>query len=120
MKFIWLTYLQPKIDYCSQLWGPTENILNSFTKKINSFKSLTYWERLDRLNISSIGRRIKRYRCIYVWKIIQGHTMNCNIKWDYTPDRGILCYIPKVGNYAKTLHANSFQYVGPQTFNSLT
>lgn len=42
MKWCWKNYIQPIIDYCSQLWGPVtgselnrlENTLKSFTAKI--------------------------------------------------------------------------------------
>ena len=38
MKFIWLTYLQPKLDYCNQLWGPIGG--HNLSKLENLLKSL--------------------------------------------------------------------------------
>ena len=69
MKFCWKVYLQPIIDYASQLWAPhngpwlrkLENILKSFTAKISGIGHLDYWNRLKELKIYSIQRRFERY-----------------------------------------------------------
>ena len=127
MKFIWQTYLLPKIDYCCQLWGPThgknlqklENILKSFTRKVEGISHLNYWDRLKFLDISSIGRRIERYRCIYTWKIVNGLAPNCNITWNISPDKGTQCNTIKVNKYYKNTRSQTFQYVGPRLYNSL-
>ena len=127
LKFIWLTYLQPKIDYCSQLWGPPEgpnlkkleNLLRRFTAKINGFKNLTYWERLKRLHLSSIGRRIERYRIIYTWKILQNHSPNCGLTWKRDQYKGTLFDTIQVGKYSIGPRSASFQYLGPRLFNTL-
>ena len=111
MKFVWNTYLQPKIDYYSQLWGPTsgrnltklENLMRSFTTKIEGIKHLDYWEILQLLDISSIGRRLERYCCIYTWKNITGNTLNCNIQWEVTENSGTLGKTIKVRKYLKSL-----------------
>ena len=127
MKFVWVTYIQPKIDYCSQLWGPTsgknltkiENLLKTFTQKVEGIRHLTYWERLKFLDISSIERRIECYRCIYTWKIVSGNALNYNLKWSHSDTKGTLCETIKVGSYYKTARSHSFQYSGPRLFNSL-
>ena len=54
MKFIWKTYIQPLIDYSSQLYAPIgggalmkmESLLESFTAKIKGMRSIGYWDRL--------------------------------------------------------------------------
>ena len=46
MRFIWKTYLIPKLEYCSQLWGPCEgplllkleNLQRAFTTKVNGLR----------------------------------------------------------------------------------
>ena len=48
-----------------------ENTLKSFTSKINGVKHLDYWGRLQKLKMYSMGRRIERYRILYIWKILQ-------------------------------------------------
>ena len=50
MRFSWKCYVQPIIDYCSQMWGPTggddlqrlENTLKSFTAKLEDYRHLNY------------------------------------------------------------------------------
>ena len=127
MKFLWLTYLQPSIDYCSQLYSPNsgpqlmklENILRSFTKRIDGFHTLNYWDRLKALNISSVGRRFQRYKCIYIWKILNGHAQNCGIEWYHNNKSGTMCKTRKIGTYFQPQRANSFQWIAPRLFNSL-
>ena len=46
MKTIWKTLIQPKMDYCSQLWSPSdqdsivklESVQRHFTSKVQSLK----------------------------------------------------------------------------------
>ena len=72
---LWKSLIRPHIDYCSQLWSPTnqpgpmkelEEPLKAYTKKIKGCWNLNYWERLEKLNITSIQRRHERYRAIYL------------------------------------------------------
>ena len=87
MKFMWKTYIQGHIDYCSQLWQPlqpallqrVEGLQQSFTKKIPEMKNINYWERLKCLRINSQQRRFKRYGTLYTWKILEGSAPNCGI-----------------------------------------
>ena len=127
MKWVWSVYVQPIIDYSSQLWAPIsgakllrlENLLRSFTSKIEGYKSYSYWDRLKLLDISSIERRFERYRTIYSYKILRGWADNCGLKWYHNSKVGTMMKTIAVGKFSKTLRANSFQYLGPRLFNSL-
>ena len=52
MKYMWKTYMQGHIDYCSKLWQPlqsgmlqrVENLQKSFTKKAPHTSHSNYWE----------------------------------------------------------------------------
>ena len=54
MKFSWKTYVQPILDYASQMWSPIEggllykleSLFKSFTGKIRGLKDTHYWDRL--------------------------------------------------------------------------
>ena len=69
MKFCWKTYVQPILDYASQIWAPIEggplikleSLLRSFSAKIDGISHLHYWDRLRKLNIFSLSRRYERY-----------------------------------------------------------
>lgn len=71
--------VQPILDYCSQLWCPTqlgqikllEEVQKSFTRKINLDQHINYWDRLKALRLYSQERRRERYRIIYVWKVFE-------------------------------------------------
>ena len=132
MKFIWKVYMLPVIDYCSQLWAPhsgpqllkLENLQRNFTARISGLKSLKYWERLDKLKIYSIIRRIERYKILYTRKIIKGETSNCGFSWQISETKGAMCIVPaakkSVPEKLKTIRYNSFQIQGPVLFNTLS
>ena len=127
MKWTWKCYIQPLIDYCSQLWGQSnggiltrlENTLRSFTSKIDGIKHLNYWQRLSKLNMYSIRQRIERYRILYIWKIIRNLVPNCGIKWNFSQNAGIIIDEIATGKYFINIRENSFHYVAPRLFNKL-
>ena len=131
MRFLWKTYLIPKINYCSQLWEALpkglmdrlEELQRAFTAKIPSISHMSYWDRLSELKLSSIERRFERYRAIYTWKVLEGWVPNCGILWTQDPRNGRRCSIPRMARKAsdrvQTLRDRSFQVAGPKMFNSL-
>ena len=108
MITIWKCLIQPKIDYCSQLWSPNdqgsikdlETIQRNFTSRINGMVDKDYWERLKELKLYSQERRRERYAVIFLWKISQGLVAGYNIPFTNNGRRGRLA-TPKIVN----LHA---------------
>ena len=129
MKFMWKSLVQGHIDYCSQLYFPTqsselqslENLLKTYTKKIPEVSHLNYWSRLKHLKMYSQQRRAERYKIIYTWKILEGLVPNCGIETETSMRRGRHCTVPiTCGRQAvKSLREQSFQMAGPKLFNSL-
>ena len=129
MKFMFKTLVQGHIDYCSQLYFPSqstelesiENIQRSFTKKIPELYQLNYWERLSQLKMYSQQRRAERYRIIYTWKVLEGLVPNCGINETVSDRRGRECTIPQLKGKQKyqSLRNQSFQVNGPRLFNCL-
>ena len=82
MLTVFKNLIQPKLDYFSQLWSPSDqlsiNKLESIERKmVNSIrdhklKSLNYWEKLQELQLYSQERRRERYMIVFLWKISQG------------------------------------------------
>ena len=79
MRRIWRSIIQPHQDYCSPLWAPynekgellaQEGPLRAYTKRAWGLYELPYWTRLKLFNLMSVERRVQRYRCIYIWKIL--------------------------------------------------
>ena len=76
MMTIWKSLVQSKIDYCSQLWSPTdqssisklESIARHFTGQIAGLEDQDYWERLKSLRLYSQERRRERYRIIFIYE----------------------------------------------------
>ena len=129
MKFMWKTLIQGHIDYCSQLYLPTqtsdlqqiENLQKCYTKKIPSIRHLNYWDRLRALKMNSLERRLERYRIIYSWKILEGLAPNCGLEEVCSERRGREIKIPQLkGKQAvRIMREQSFQVNGPRLFNCI-
>jgi hypothetical protein len=104
MMTLWKSLVQSKLDYCSQLWCPTdqsaigriESVARHFTSKISGIEELGYWERLQVLKLYSQERRRERYRIIFIWKVLQGYVLGYPITVHQSPRRGRLV---EVANY---------------------
>ena len=96
MKSMWNSLIQPHIDYCSQLVMPLqssnltkiEKLLKDYTSRIPELREYTYWERLYKLKMNSMQRRMERYRIIYTWKILENLVPNCGIYREGPLERG--------------------------------
>ena len=90
------TLLQPKLDYCSQLYSPTkqelinkiESVQRNFTSHINGMKNMDYWSRLSYLQLFSQERRRERYSILFVWKISQGKVEGYDMQFISSERRG--------------------------------
>ena len=85
-RLVMLTLLkslvQPKLDYCSQLWSPSdqtsinklESVQHHLINRIQDQRlvGLNYWEKLKELKLYSQERRRERYQVVFLWKISQG------------------------------------------------
>ena len=97
MKTCWNSMVQSKLDYCSQLWSPTdqatisrlEDIARHYTSRIWGMKDLDYLERLQALQMLSQERRRERYMVTFIWKISMGMVKGYHgIKFKYSQRRG--------------------------------
>ena len=131
MITLWKTIVQPKLDYCSQLWSPSdqgsiaklESIMRSFTSKISGYQDVDYWDRLSQLNLLSQERRRERYIILFLWKISQGLVDGYKVPFKFHPRRGRLIYISLTRNSAPTCVKkaveSSLKVKGARLFNSL-
>ena len=96
MLTIWKCLIQPKLDYCSQLWSPSdqasiallESVQRNFTKNISGLENINYIDRLSSLKLYSQERRRERYQIIFIWKIAQGYVQAYNLEFNYSDRRG--------------------------------
>ena len=103
MMTIWKSLVQSKLDYCSQLWSPSdqasisklESVARNFTSKISGLETADYWDRLQLLKMYSQERRRERYRIIFVWKVLQGLVHGYPIPNRQSPRRGRLVDVAK-------------------------
>jgi hypothetical protein len=59
MMTIWKSLIQSKLDYCSQLWSPVdqlsisklESVQRHFTSQVSGLDGQDYWERLESLRL---------------------------------------------------------------------
>ena len=97
------TLIQPRLDYCSQLWSPCdqasinrlEAVQRHFLSQIKdeSLAGLDYWQKLSALKVQSQERRREFAQICFIWKISQGllkgYSLNLSIS-----DRGGRTAIP--------------------------
>ena len=108
MMTIWKSLVQSKIDYCSQLWSPTdqssisklESIARHFTGQIAGLEDQDYWERLKSLRLYSQERRRERYRIIFIWKVLQGYVHGYSFTSLQNPRRGRLVAVANYPSHA--------------------
>ena len=131
MMTIWKTLIQSKMDYCSQLWCPTdqlsigklESVARNFTSQISGLSELGYWERLQVLRMYSQERRRERYRVIFIWKVLQGLVEGYSITAYQNPRRGRLVNVANYPSQApsavRKAREASLPVHGAQLFNLL-
>ena len=90
--------VQPRLDYCSQLWSPRDqnniNRLEAVQKqfisqiKDSSLDRMNYWEKLTHLRVYSQERRRERYQICFLWKQSQGMIDGYSFQWQLSDRRG--------------------------------
>ena len=104
-KWLMLTLLrsliQPRLDYCSQLWSPRdqlsinrlERVQRQFLSHIydSSMQGKNYWEKLSYLRVFSQERRRERYQICFIWKLSQGLVEGYSMNWQWSDRRGRYC-----------------------------
>ena len=131
MMTIWKSLIQSKLDYCSQLWSPSEqgsiskleSVSRNFTARISGLETADYWDRLKILKMYSQERRRERYRIIFVWKVLQGLVQGYPISSRQSPRRGRLVDVAKFCSSApaavKKAREASLSVHGAKLFNLL-
>ena len=126
----------PHLEYCCQLWSPTnlgrirrlESVQRSLTAKIWGLADINYWERLKILNMFSLERRRERYLIVYTFKILSNISPNfvCDrfkVKASISDRRGRTCIIPPLNTRSpaaiSSLIEQSFPVGGPRLFNAM-
>ena len=129
MMTIWKTLIQSKLDYCSQLWSPSdqssiqklESTFQNFTSQIAGFEDLDYWDRLHALRQYSQERRRDRYRIIFIWKVLQGHVEGYPIASHTSVRRGRFVEVAKFQSKApssvRKAREDSLSVLGAHLFN---
>ena len=88
MLTLWRSMIQSRLDYCSQLWSPSdqstisklEGVARSFTSRITSMDKYDYWERLEQLRMYSQEGRRERYQIITIWKLVTAYHSSAVIR----------------------------------------
>jgi ribonuclease P/MRP protein subunit RPP40 len=129
MMTIWKSLVQSKLDYCSQLWSPSdqasisklEGVARHFTAQVAGLQDLDYWDRLRELHLYSQERRRERYQIIFIWKCLQGYVQGYPINTLQSPRRGRLIEVSPLQNQApaavKKAREASLSVKGARLFN---
>ena len=131
MLTIWKSRIQTKLDYCSQLWSPSdqanisniESVARHFTAQVDGMSGHDYWERLNSLHLYSQERRRERYQIIFVWKVAQGLVQGYQANFHTSPRRGRLMQLRPLCHSApasvRRARESSLQVKGARLFNSI-
>ena len=125
--------IQPRLDYCSQLWSPRdqasinrlESVQRQFLSQIrdDSLVGLNYWERLSHLRVYSQERRRERYQICFLWKLSQELISGYEMKWQWSDRRGRLAVPNRIPRDApsrvKKARERSLGVHGAHLFNLL-
>ena len=126
--------VQPKLDYCSQLWSPSdqssinklEAVQHHLVDRIKDrrLSGLSYWEKLEELHLFSQERRRERYMIIFLWKISQGLVSGFDVNFTSSGLRRGRLIIPNVINMGaptavRNARAQSLGVRGAKIFNLL-
>ena len=135
MILLWKSLVLSKLDYCSQLWSPTnkgdiqklEMVQRSFIRKIDDMRHLDYWAQLKKLRLYSLERRRERYIMIYIWRILENQVPDITSGKIFSINEGgrlgRKSSFPPISNNApseiKKIRYASLSMKGPQLFNIL-
>ena len=129
MMTIWKSLVQTKLDYCSQLWSPSdqasisklEGVARHFTAQVAGLQDMDYWDRLQVLHLYSQERRRERYQIIFIWKVLQGLVKGYNINTMQSPRRGRLVEVSPYQSQApaavRRARESSLSVKGSRLFN---
>ena len=128
MRQIFISLIRPHMDYCAQLWAPSEGpmldklekILYDYTKYIPEICNLSYERRLKAMKLQSVQRRYDGYRILYTRKCALDLVPNCNIiiRRDATYRNGTMMEVPPLKGMSK-LRRDCFMVRGPELFNCI-
>ena len=106
MLALWKTVVQSILDYCSQLWSPSdqssisllEGVAKAFTARVSGMEGLDYWDRLQQLGMYSQERRRERYQLMFIWKLSQGRVTGYSLPFHNNDRRGTHVIVPPLAN----------------------
>ena len=136
MRTVWRSLIQCHLDYGNLLWAPynehgdnwkwslLESPLREFTRKASGLKKENYWSRLKFFKLSSMQRRVERYRIVYSWKSLNGFAPSLGLMWSNmtTGRSGRTLEVRRVTGSSvrcKTMRRQSIQYEGVKLLNCL-
>ena len=112
MLTILRSLIQPRLDYCSQLWSPRdqaninrlEGVQKQFLSQIRdpALVQMNYWEKLSHLRVYSQERRRERYQICFLWKQSQGLVEGYSFNWQWSDMRGRLAIPTNIPSSAPT------------------
>ena len=132
MKHMYKTLVIPHVDYCSQLWMPTEiqeiekieKLQRDYFRNIPQLRGKNYWDQMNIMKMLSLQRRLERYRIIYTWKILENLAPNCGLEIvqgseETRQGRRLIVPLVKQKSETKQQMEQLFQVNGPKLFNCL-
>jgi hypothetical protein len=132
MLTLYKALVRSLLEYCCPLWHPKkisdieaiEGVQREFTSRITGCWSLSYWERLKKLNLMSLQRRRERYILINMWRVLHRRIPN-DLHIEFRPPSrlGTRAKVPGLRRNGRqvnqSLYDSSFAVSGPTLWNVL-
>ena len=90
--------VQPRVDYCSQLWSPAdqasinrvEAVQQGFVGRLRDtiLEDLDFWVKLNQLQFYSQEQQRQRYMICFLWNLSWGLIKGYNIGWQWSDRQG--------------------------------
>ena len=99
-----------------------ESLQRIYTSCTPDLQHVDYWTRLRWFKLSSIERRLQRYRIIYIWKILNNLVVNPGIKYTNSEHCGLMVnidYKKCADSWSHKLWDQSLKIHGGKLFNCL-
>ena len=136
LTILYKIFVRPLLEYNTSVWSPhllrdidqIESVQRFFTRSLPGLSTLSYRERLNRLNLQTLEERRIHYDCIYLYKMLQNltitpfnsmFTLKCAINLSSMSTRSTNCLALLIPKFHVDAYEHSFAIRAARYWNVL-